>query len=84
MPRHPGQASGERPLQAVDITDDEKKILKKRADKNYFSLKEQVEDIIRRSCISAKKSQSVQKIKIDDRLVGIFSRERRGRKRKKK
>lgn len=71
------------PRITVDITDDEKKILKKRADKNYFSLKEQIEDIIRRSCISSKKSQSYRKIKIDDKLISIFSRERRGRKRKK-
>ena len=71
------------PRITVDISDDEKKILKKRADKNYFSLKEQIEDIIRRSCISAKKRAGMRKIKIDDKLVGIFSRERRGRKRKK-
>ena len=67
----------------IDITEDEKKILKKRADKNYFSLKEQVEDIIRRSCVSQKSKSTVKPIKVDDRLVGIFSRERRGRKRKR-
>ena len=71
------------PRITIEITDDEQRILKKRADKNYFSLKEQVEDIVRRSCISTKKSQGYRKIKIDDKLVGIFSRERRGRKRKK-
>lgn len=67
----------------IDITDDEKKILKKRADKNYFSLKEQIEDIVRRSCISAKKKQGIKIIKVDDKLISIFSRERRGRKRKR-
>jgi hypothetical protein len=68
----------------INLDDDEVKILKKRADKNFFSLKEQVEDIIRRSCITYKKSQKYQIIKVDDRLVGIFSRYRRGRKKKKK
>ena len=71
------------PRITVDITDDEQKILKKRADKNYFSLKEQIEDIIRRSCISTKKNSGIKQVKCDDRLVSIFSRERRGRKRKR-
>ena len=71
------------PRITIDITDDEKSVLKKRADKNYFSLKEQIEDIIRRSCISTKKSSGYKKIKVDDKLISIFSRERRGRKRKK-
>ena len=68
----------------INLDDDEVKILKKRADKNFFSLKEQVEDIIRRSCITYKKSQKYHIIKVDDRLVGIFSRYRRGRKKKNK
>ena len=72
------------PRITIDITDDEQKILKKRADKNYFSLKEQVEDIIRRSCISQKNKAGMKQIKIDDRLVSIFSRQRSGRPRKKK
>ena len=67
----------------IEITDDEQKILKKRADKNYFSLKEQIEDIVRRSCISQKNKSTLKEIKCDDKLVGIFSRSRRGRKRKK-
>ena len=67
----------------IDITDDEQKILKKRADKNYFSIKEQAEDIIRRSCISQKNKSSTKEIKCDDKLVGIFSRARSGRPRKK-
>ena len=66
----------------ITLSDEEKKIIKKRADKNYFSLKEQIEDIVRRSCIFAKKRAGMKQIKVDDRLVGIFSRQRRGRKRK--
>ena len=68
----------------IDISDEEIKILEKRAKKNYLSLKEQIEDIIRRSCISTIKRAGLQIIKIDDKLVSIFSRERRGRKKIKK
>ena len=71
------------PRVTVDITDDEQKILKKRADKNYFSLKEQVEDIIRRSCVSQKNKSTTKEIPCDDKLVSIFSKSRRGRKKKK-
>ena len=66
----------------VELSDEEVKILEKRAEKNYLSLKEQVEDIIRRSCISSKKKQGLQQIKVDDKLISIFSREKRGRKKK--
>jgi len=66
----------------INIDDEEEKILTKRAKKNLFSLKEQVEDIIRRSCVTYKGGRS-KKIKIDDKLVAIFSREKRGRKKKK-
>ena len=38
----------------ISLDDEELKILNKRAKKNLLTLKEQVEDIIRRSCISAK------------------------------
>jgi len=67
----------------IILDKDEVKILTKRADKNYFNLKEQVEDIIRRSCVTYKKSQQYHTIKVDDKLVSIFSRMRRGRKKKK-
>ncbi len=67
----------------INLDKDEIKILTKRADKNYFNLKEQVEDIIRRSCITYKKSQQYYTIKVDDKLVSIFSRMRRGPKKKK-
>jgi len=68
----------------INLDKDEIKILTKRADKNYFNLKEQVEDIIRRSCITYKKAQTYQTIKVDDKLVSIFSRMRSGPKKKKK
>lgn len=70
------------PRITIEITDEEKALLEKRAKKSYFSLKEQIEDIVRRSCISTKKRAGMKKIKIDDRLVSIFSRQRSGRKKK--
>ncbi len=56
------------------------KMIDKRAKKNMLSLNEQIEDILRRSCINMKKT--TRRIKCDDRLVAIFSREKRGRKKK--
>ncbi len=68
----------------ISLDDNEIKILKKRAGKNLFSLKEQIEDIIRRSCVNYKGGKKYRTVKVDDKLVGIFSREKRGRKKKKK
>lgn len=67
----------------IDIDDEEVKILTKRGKKNILDLKEQVEDIVRRSCINGKKSNVVQS-KCDDKLVDLFSRDRRGNKRSRK
>jgi len=67
----------------IDLDEAEIKILKRRAKKNLFSLREQIEDIVRRSCIMSK-GRSYRTVKVDDKLVGIFSRERKGRKPKKK
>jgi hypothetical protein len=67
----------------IDLREEEALILKKRAKKNMFELKEQVEDIVRRSCINAKNT-SVPQSKCDDKLVDIFSRDSRGKKRSKK
>ena len=64
------------------IDKQEEKILKKRAKKNLFSLREQIEDIVRRSCVNSSKG-TYRPIKVDDNLVAIFSREKRGRKKKK-
>ncbi len=67
----------------INIDDELEKDIKKRAKKNYLSIQELIEDIVRRSMISYKKS-GTRSFKTDDRLVGIFSRDRRGRPRKKK
>jgi hypothetical protein len=68
----------------INIDKEEEKILKKRAEDNFLSLTEQIEDIVRRSCINTKKKTSTPKINVDDKLVAIFSRDPRGRKPKKK
>lgn len=65
----------------VSLDEEEVKILNKRAKKNLLTLREQVEDIVRRSCVSSK-SGGTKQVKIDDTLVHIFSREKRGKKRK--
>lgn len=65
----------------IRLNDAEVKVLKKRAKKNMLELREQVEDIVRRSCINAKSGGSSVE-KIDDKLVGIFSRKTPGRQRK--
>ena len=56
------------------------KIIDKRAKKNMLTLSEQIEDILRRSCVNMKKGTS-KPTKCDDNLVAIFSRERKRRKR---
>lgn len=56
--------------------------LEKRAKKNLLSVSELIEDIIRRSTVNQKKTSSTYNEKLDDTLVGIFSRKRTGRKKK--
>jgi len=63
----------------IDIDEREQKILEKRAKKNLMELKEQVEDIIRRSCIRGI-TNNVPKDSCDDKLVGIFSKQNTGKK----
>jgi hypothetical protein len=46
--------------------------LDKRAKKNLFTLPEQIEDILRRSCLSTKPSSKEEKL--DDVLLSLFSR----------
>lgn len=58
--------------------------LRKRAKKNMFKVTEQIEDILRRSVLSQKLKRKVPDDKLDDRLVGIFSRKVRKTKKKDK
>lgn len=63
----------------IRLSDDEVKVLKKRAKKNMLNLREQVEDIVRRSCINSK-SGSTTSDNVDDKFIGIFSRKMRVKK----
>jgi hypothetical protein len=57
------------------LNDDMINILEKRAKKNLFTLSEQVEDILRRSCVRKNKPKQE---KIDDKLLLCFSRPQKG------
>lgn len=71
------------PSITINIGEDVKKIISRRAKKNLLTLREQIEDILRKSAVRTK-AGSYRAIKIDDRLVAAFSRDKRGRKKKKK
>ncbi len=58
--------------------------IKSRAKKNYQTPEELVEDIVRRSMLSYKKSSKIPSLKGDDPLINVFSRQKTGRKTKKK
>jgi len=62
----------------VFLSDEILKVLEKRSKKNMLTIHEQIEDILRRSCI--RKSTSISQEKIDDFLVSVFSRSPKGRK----
>jgi hypothetical protein len=61
----------------ISLSDEELKILKKRSKENLLTIKEMVEDIVRRSCINAKLGSSCSSTAVDDRLVEVFSRVKR-------
>ena len=70
-------------MPAITITIDENllKLIKRRAQKNLLTAKEQIEDVVRRSMLSYTDSRKLSSIKnTDDKLLDIFSRQRRGRK----
>ena len=71
------------PQITIDLDEDVKKIIGKRAKKNLMTLREQIEDILRKSAVRTK-SGTTTSFKVDDRLVGMFSRQRKGRPRKKR
>ena len=68
----------------IFLSDDLLSILEKRGKKNMLTISEQIEDILRRSTLSQKKraSTAIPNEKLDDALIGLFSRKRTGRKRK--
>ena len=60
---------------SVSLDDGVLRLLEKRAKKNMMTLPEQIEDILRRSVINSKGTTA--KEKLDDMLVGLFSRKKR-------
>ena len=64
---------------SIFLDSDILKLIEKRAKKNFFTISEQIEDILRRSAISAKKIR-MQSEKLDDALVSIFSRKKHTKK----
>ncbi len=66
----------------VFLSDDLLHTLERRAKKNMQTISEQIEDIIRKSCVSFKGGKQPPE-KLDDNLVGIFSRKNVGRRRGK-
>lgn len=71
------------PRISIDLDEDIKKVLEKRAKTNLFTLREQIEDILRRSAVNQAKKKSPYDPKIDDKLVSLFSRHKTGPKKKK-
>jgi hypothetical protein len=53
------------------------KVIDKRAKKNMFTISEQIEDILRRSCLRL--SSTKKEEKLDDLLVSLFSRKKYGK-----
>jgi len=68
----------------IFLDNDILELIDKRAKKNMLTLPEQVEDILRRSCLSMKNKKLIPETKLDDLLIGIFSRRNCGRKKKVK
>ena len=54
--------------------------IEKRAKRNILSIPELIEDIVRRSVVRSKLIKSLRPEKLDDLLVGIFSRRQSGKK----
>ena len=51
------------------------KHLQKRADKNMFTLSEQIEDVLRRSVLNLRKKTPAEE-KVDDKFITFFSRKK--------
>ena len=60
----------------IYLDSDVLKLLEKRSKRNLMTISEQIEDILRRSVINAKNTTH-SKEKLDDMLVGLFSRKTR-------
>lgn len=67
---------------SINLDEEVMNVLEKRAKKELLSPKDLAEDIVRRSLVSWKKRRGIRRIKVDDKLIAAFSRDRRGRKKK--
>ena len=72
------------PTISVFLDEKVKKIIEKRAKKNLLTLREQAEEILRQSAVRTKSGANMGNVKVDDRLVEVFSRNKTGQKRKRK
>ncbi|MDP3966430.1 MAG: hypothetical protein Q8Q04_02780 [archaeon] len=68
------------PQITISIDEEVKKILGKRAEKNLLTLREQIEDVLRKSAVRTKSGTTKTEPKIDDALVKIFSRAKTNKK----
>ena len=68
----------------VHLDSEVAKIIEKRAKKNILTAEEQIEDIIRRSCVNLKKKDSEAVDNVDDIFLKLFSRKNTGRPRSDK
>ena len=64
---------------SIFLDSDILKIIEKRAKKNMLTIPEQIEDILRRSCIRARTLKQETE-KLDDMFISLFSRKRYGKK----
>ena len=69
------------PTVTISVDAEIQKIIGKRAKKNLLTIKEQIEEIIRQSAVRTKSGLGTSVSKIDDRLVDVFSRHKKGKKR---
>jgi len=72
------------PTISIFLDEKVKKIIEKRAKKNLLTLREQAEEILRQSAIRTKIGAGISTLKTDDRLVELFSRHKKGKKKRKK
>lgn len=68
----------------IFLDEELREALEKRAKKNMLTLTDQIEDILRRSTLNQKLKKSLPEDKLDDKLVGLFSRKNTGPKTKSK
>ena len=70
------------PTLTISIDAEVQKVIGKRAKKNLLTIKEQVEEIVRQSAVRTKSGATTNTFKTDDRLVEVFSRNKKGRKKR--